>query len=84
MLNASYLCVRMCVQKLGVPVEAEVFPAATDSRFIRRLGIPAFGFSPMNKTEILLHEHNESLHKDTFLRGIDVYVTIFQDVLSHE
>uniref|UniRef100_K3X9N4 N-acyl-aliphatic-L-amino acid amidohydrolase n=1 Tax=Globisporangium ultimum (strain ATCC 200006 / CBS 805.95 / DAOM BR144) TaxID=431595 RepID=K3X9N4_GLOUD len=70
-------------EKLDVPVEAEVFPAATDSRFIRRLGIPAFGFSPMNKTEILLHEHNESLHKDTFLRGIDVYTAIFQDVLSH-
>ena len=25
----------------------EVFPAATDSRFLRELGIPALGFSPM-------------------------------------
>jgi aminoacylase len=64
-------------------VETEVFPAATDSRYVRKLGIPALGFSPMSNTEILLHEHNERLHKDTFLRGIDVYVAIFTDVFAH-
>lgn len=64
-------------------VETEVFPAATDSRFMRKLGIPALGFSPMSNTEILLHEHNESLHKDTFVKGIAVYVTIFQDMFVH-
>lgn len=37
----------------------------------------------MNKTEILLHEHNEQLHKDTFLNGIDVYVAIFKDMFAH-
>lgn len=70
-------------QKLGVPVEAEVFPAATDSRFLRQAGIPALGFSPMNKTEVLLHEHNEKLHQDTFLRGIEVYEAIFKDLFVH-
>ncbi|EEY57477.1 aminoacylase-1, putative [Phytophthora infestans T30-4] len=68
---------------VGVPVETEVFPAATDSRFLRQLGIPALGFSPMNKTEILLHEHNECLHKDTFLRGIDVYETLFRRMFTY-
>lgn len=63
--------------KMGMKVETEVFPAATDSSFIRQLGIPAFGFSPMSETEVLLHEHNERLHKDTFLRGIEIYVGIF-------
>lgn len=70
-------------QSLGVSVETEVFPAASDSRFLRQIGIPALGFSPMNNTEILLHEHNEFLHKDTFLRGIDVYETIFRKLFSH-
>ncbi|GAB9467462.1 Acy1-like metalloprotease [Globisporangium polare] len=70
-------------EKLGMEVETEVFPAATDSRFMRKLGIPALGFSPMSNTEILLHEHNESLHKDTYLKGIDAYVTIFQDMFVH-
>jgi aminoacylase len=69
--------------EVGAPVEAEVFPAATDSRFLRQLGIPALGFSPMNKTEILLHEHNERLHKDTFLRGIDVYETLFRRMFAY-
>ncbi|KAF4317810.1 hypothetical protein JM18_005496 [Phytophthora kernoviae] len=70
-------------EETGVPVETEVFPAATDSRFLRQLGIPALGFSPMNKTEILLHEHNESLHQDTFLRGIEVYETIFRRMFTY-
>eukprot|EP00252_Welwitschia_mirabilis_P014451 TRINITY_DN3174_c0_g1_i2.p1 TRINITY_DN3174_c0_g1~~TRINITY_DN3174_c0_g1_i2.p1 ORF type:complete len:418 (+),score=62.69 TRINITY_DN3174_c0_g1_i2:91-1344(+) len=37
----------------------EIFPAATDARYVRKLGIPAFGFSPMANTPILLHDHNE-------------------------
>ncbi|KAG3106506.1 Aminoacylase-1 [Phytophthora idaei] len=70
-------------EDIGIPLETEVFPAATDSRFLRQLGIPALGFSPMNKTEILLHEHNERLHKDTFLRGIDVYETLFRRMFTY-
>lgn len=37
-------------------VEREIFPAATDSRFLRKLGIQAVGFSPMASTPTLLHE----------------------------
>ena len=59
-----------------------MFPAATDSRFVRQLNIPALGFSPMKNTQILLHEHNEMLHKDTFLEGIDVYVNLFTDLFQ--
>ncbi|EFA81878.1 N-acyl-L-amino-acid amidohydrolase [Heterostelium album PN500] len=59
--------------KMGVKLIPEIFPAATDSRFIRNLGIPAFGFSPINNTPILLHDHNEFLNEKTFLRGIDIY-----------
>lgn len=44
--------------KLGEP---EIFPASTDSRFFRERGIPAIGFSPMSRTPILLHDHNEVL-----------------------
>lgn len=51
----------------------EIFPAATDSRFIRELGLPAIGFSPMNLTPILLHDHNEYLNEGVFLQGIQVY-----------
>ncbi|XP_074645722.1 aminoacylase-1-like isoform X1 [Tubulanus polymorphus] len=60
-------------KKMGLKIRKEVFPAATDSRYIRQVGIPALGFSPMNNTPILLHDHNEYLNEDIFLRGIDIY-----------
>lgn len=53
-----------------------IFPAATDSRFLRAKGIPAIGFSPMNHTPVLLHDHNEFLNEKTFLKGIDFFTTL--------
>ena len=32
---------------IGLDLEPEIFPAATDSRFLREMGIRALGFSPM-------------------------------------
>uniref|UniRef100_A0AAQ5YZ28 N-acyl-aliphatic-L-amino acid amidohydrolase n=1 Tax=Amphiprion ocellaris TaxID=80972 RepID=A0AAQ5YZ28_AMPOC len=58
---------------MNMTLEKEIFPAATDSRFIRAVGIPAIGFSPMNRTPILLHDHNEYLNEQVFLKGIIVY-----------
>uniref|UniRef100_A0A673MUI2 N-acyl-aliphatic-L-amino acid amidohydrolase n=1 Tax=Sinocyclocheilus rhinocerous TaxID=307959 RepID=A0A673MUI2_9TELE len=58
---------------MNMTVKKEIFPAATDSRFIREEGLPAIGFSPMNLTPILLHDHNEYLNEQVFLRGIQVY-----------
>ncbi len=46
--------------------------------FSSAVGIPALGFSPMNHTPVLLHDHNEFLNERVFLRGID----IFEDVIS--
>lgn len=60
----------------GCRVEREIFPAGTDSRFLRALGVQAVGFSPMANSPILLHEHNEALSVATFLRGIEVYQSV--------
>ena len=43
----------------GKLAKPEIFPAATDSRYFRELGLPAIGFSPMANTPVLLHDHNE-------------------------
>jgi aminoacylase len=43
----------------GKMSKPEIFPASTDSRYVRTEGIVAFGFSPMANTPILLHDHNE-------------------------
>ncbi|BAF24130.2 Os08g0511900, partial [Oryza sativa Japonica Group] len=65
--------------KLGKP---EIFPASTDARYFRVLGIPAFGFSPMTNTPILLHDHNEFLSKDEYLKGIGIYESIIRTLAT--
>ncbi|KAK4799487.1 hypothetical protein SAY86_024852 [Trapa natans] len=65
--------------KLGRP---EILSSTTDSRFIRQLGIPALGFSPMTNTPILLHDHNEFLQDKVFLKGIEVYESIMISLSS--
>ena len=75
---AWYGVLQDAVAETGHELEPEIFPAATDSRFIRQLGIPAFGFSPMANTPILLHEHNEYIDEGVFLEGIEVYEAVIK------
>lgn len=63
---------------MGHKVVPQVFPAATDSRFLRELGVKAFGFSPMRNTEIMLHENDEYLEEDVFVEGVEVYVKLIE------
>ncbi|GJX27741.1 aminoacylase-1 [Tanacetum coccineum] len=62
----------------------EILASTTDARYIRRLGIPALGFSPMKNTPILLHDHNEYLKDTVFLEGIKVYESIIKSLSSLE
>ncbi|XP_057500590.1 uncharacterized protein LOC130784649 isoform X1 [Actinidia eriantha] len=66
--------------KLGKP---EIFPASTDARVFRDKGLPAIGFSPMTNTPILLHDHNEFLRKDEYLKGVDIYESIIEAYASY-
>jgi aminoacylase len=61
-----------------------VFPAATDSRFLREMGVKAFGFSPMRRSPILLHEHDEYLEESVFLEGCSVYVSLIKKLSSQD
>ncbi|KAL6506779.1 hypothetical protein OROHE_022216 [Orobanche hederae] len=72
--------IRKANGKLGKP---EIFPASTDARFFREVGVPAIGFSPMANTPILLHDHNEFLNKDEYLRGIEIYESIVRAYASY-
>ena len=49
---------------------------------IFQLGIPALGFSPMNETNVLLHDHDEYLNKKVFLRGIKIYMNIIAAIAN--
>merc|ERR1712150_28417 len=70
------------VNKHNLEIAPRIFPAGTDSRYIREVGIPAFGFSPMNNTPVLLHDHNEFLNEKIFLKGIDIFVDIIAEMAS--
>lgn len=77
-----YKSIEKSLGKWGARVEPAIFPAATDSRFVRKMGVPAFGFSPMRNIESLLHDHNEYLRRDTFLEGVAVYVDLIQELAN--
>ena len=53
---------------------------STFLRNSKQVGIPAIGFSPMNNTPILLHDHDEFLNETVFLRGIDIFVDIVANI----
>ncbi|XP_065058697.1 aminoacylase-1-like [Rhopilema esculentum] len=66
--------------KMNMKIDKEVFPAGTDSRYLRKIGTPCLGFSPMNNTPILLHDNNEFLNENIFLKGIDIYYEIISSL----
>ena len=66
--------------KFDITLRPGVFPAATDSRFLRALGVKAFGFSPMRNCPILLHENDEYIPETTFLEGIEVYCEVISSL----
>jgi aminoacylase len=70
--------------KCGVNVIPSVFPAATDSRFLRALGIKALGFSPIRNSPILLHEHDEYIDEHVFIEGCEVYVKLIRELASQQ
>jgi len=72
-LNPYWKCLSQVFKDNNLEIEEEIFPAATDSRFLRELNIPCFGFSPMNNSPILLHDHNERLNRRIYLKGISIF-----------
>ena len=65
----------------GIDVLPEVFPAATDSRFLRALGIRALGFSPMRRSEIMLHEYDENIKVEVFEEGLEVFFKLIRHLV---
>lgn len=81
-VNPWYGVFASSLTKMGYKFDTSVFPAATDSRFLRALNIRALGFSPMRNSEILLHENDEYLDEKVFLEGICVYVGLIEILAS--
>ncbi|MES1919990.1 adenylate cyclase [Bonamia ostreae] len=64
--------------KMNKKYEKCVFPGATDSRFLRKIGIPAVGFTPVIDTKIRLHDNNEYLNVKQFYEGIKIYSNLIE------
>ncbi|CAF1037061.1 unnamed protein product [Adineta ricciae] len=73
---------RQTCEEMKCKTNWTIFPAATDGRYLRDCGYPVIGFSPMINTPVLLHDHNEYLHQDVFLRGIEIYVKLIANLTS--
>ncbi|KRT83487.1 Peptidase [Oryctes borbonicus] len=82
--NVFWNVFKESADQLGLKLIKRIFPGGTDSRYLRDVGIPAFGFSPMNKTPVLLHDHDEFLNVDIFLKGIDIYCKLIADLANVE
>ncbi|XP_067010222.2 aminoacylase-1 [Anabrus simplex] len=76
--NPWWTAFKSVADKLKLNIKPVVSPAAADARFIRRMGIPALGFSPLNNTPQTLHSNNEFINDKIFLRGIDIYCQIIE------
>lgn len=74
--NEYWMAFKDAVDELNLKIKTEVFPAGTDAAYVRAQGIPAIGFSPMNNTPVLLHDHDEFLHANVYLKGIEIYEKI--------
>ncbi len=83
-VNPWYGAFHDAMKSLDCEISPQVFPAATDSRFLRALGIRALGFSPMRNTEIMLHEHDEYILEENFLEGIGIYTGLIQYLGSQD
>ncbi|CAH1636348.1 unnamed protein product [Spodoptera littoralis] len=80
--NAFWVAFKAAAEQLKISMKTCTFPGGTDSRYLRELGIPAIGFSPMSNTAPGLHEHDEHLGADTFLRGIQIYESLIPAVAN--
>ncbi|XP_020817381.1 aminoacylase-1-like [Drosophila serrata] len=80
--NPFWLAFKSATDELGLSINLQVFPGGTDSRYIRNAGIPALGFSPMNHTPVLLHDHDEFLEAETYLKGVQIYQKIISSVAN--
>jgi len=77
-----YGALKKAFDKNGLTVKPQIFSAGTDARCIREAGIPAIGFSPMPNTPVLLHDHDEFIKEETFLRGIEIYKDIIENLTN--
>ena len=82
--NKYWNAMEQAMKELQMNTKLQVFPAGTDAAYIRVKNIPAIGFSPIINTPILLHDHDEYLEADVYLKGIEIFKKIIEKVANAE
>ncbi|XP_051174936.1 aminoacylase-1-like [Leptopilina boulardi] len=80
--NIYWLAFKQACDKNSIEIETRIMQGATDLRFIRALGIPALGFTPLGNTTVLAHANNEYVNRNDFLKGIKILEKILLKVAN--
>ncbi|KNA12602.1 hypothetical protein SOVF_124430 [Spinacia oleracea] len=67
----------------GILEKPEILLGATDASFFRQRGLPAIGFSAIANTPDRVHDHNEFLNQEEYLKGVDIYASIIKAYASY-
>ncbi|XP_052739562.1 aminoacylase-1-like [Bicyclus anynana] len=76
--NTYWVALRDTVKGLGFKIVPAVCPATSDMLLLREIGIPAIGFSSRTNMVSRMHDVDEYIPVDNFLRGIDIYEAIIK------
>lgn len=73
LMSGSHIKLLYC---RDVKCPSAVSNGATDGRYVRSVGISAFGLTPFLNTPDVAHQDDEWISEDEFLKGIDRYELI--------
>jgi len=76
--NPWYDAFQSAASSIKKVLKTQIFPAATDARYIRALNpsVPAFGFSALTPLPLLIHSADEYVTRDVFWAGVSSYQTL--------
>ena len=80
--NPWFQAMMKAARKQDLELVTRIFPASSDSSYLRNVGVPSYGFSPMPNTPVLLHDHDEFLNENVFLRGIEIFCDVISEMAS--
>ncbi|CAJ0951859.1 unnamed protein product, partial [Mesorhabditis belari] len=80
--NPFWVAFEKTLTQEGCKINKAIFPGSTDSKHVRQKGYKSLGFSPMNNTPVLLHDHNEFLNEKVFLRGVEIYEKLIENLAN--
>lgn len=80
--NIFWVAFKKACDNLNIKLDPMIRLGASDSRFLRSMGVPTFGFTAINQTPILMHGDNEFLNKDILLEGVKIFMKIITEIAN--